>query len=519
MRVVDAVWVLAAAAALAYLFVDHARHASLRIDGVRVYWLDDDVMISMRYARNLAHGLGLVWNPGERVEGYTNFGWTLLMAAIHLLPIPDAQTALWVQAAAFACCVGTVVLVRNLVRVFDDRTWSPCVPLALAGVVTCTDVVLWAVAGFETALTTVAHVWVVTRTLQKRAVDPGALIALALIPIVRSDGLHVWVGDALLVLLVARVGRRELGWLAITLVPFAAHLLFRHAYYGAWLPNTYYLKVYGLDDPVSRGARYVEGFVARYAWLLAFAGASAFVLWRRDRRAACLATTLVPPMLYSLSVGGDAFEPFRFFAHTMPELFVFAALGAGKVALDRVWQGIWFGSVVCTCLPWRGSVSDVAGVGSNGDPFNEIVTAAILRKNADPESSVAVITAGMVPYFSHLRSVDLLGKSDPTLAHLPYHPHALIGHGKVDPAISFARRPDYFVSSRPLSFAASLAPPPPDAPFDYVQAILSAPIVRRDYLPNPAPDPFLRSRTEVYVRGDSPELARLDAWRGVMLEP
>jgi hypothetical protein len=37
-------------------------------------------MISMRYAANLAAGAGLVWNPGERVEGYTNFLWTLLMA-------------------------------------------------------------------------------------------------------------------------------------------------------------------------------------------------------------------------------------------------------------------------------------------------------------------------------------------------------------------------------------------------------------------------------------------------------
>jgi hypothetical protein len=32
------------------------------LDGVRHWWLADDAMISMRYGRNLAEGLGLVWN-------------------------------------------------------------------------------------------------------------------------------------------------------------------------------------------------------------------------------------------------------------------------------------------------------------------------------------------------------------------------------------------------------------------------------------------------------------------------
>ena len=40
----------------------------------------DDAFISFRYARNLLDGHGLVWNPGERVEGYTNFLWTILLA-------------------------------------------------------------------------------------------------------------------------------------------------------------------------------------------------------------------------------------------------------------------------------------------------------------------------------------------------------------------------------------------------------------------------------------------------------
>jgi hypothetical protein len=44
------------------------------------HFLADDAFISFRYARHLADGLGLVWNPGERVEGYTNFLWVALLA-------------------------------------------------------------------------------------------------------------------------------------------------------------------------------------------------------------------------------------------------------------------------------------------------------------------------------------------------------------------------------------------------------------------------------------------------------
>ena len=60
---------------------------SFDIGGTRYYILFDDAMISMRYAYNLAHGNGLVWNVGERVQGFTNPLWVLYMAGLHLLPL------------------------------------------------------------------------------------------------------------------------------------------------------------------------------------------------------------------------------------------------------------------------------------------------------------------------------------------------------------------------------------------------------------------------------------------------
>ncbi len=52
----------------------------IAVDGKRYFCLFDDAMISMRYAWNFSHGLGLVWNQGEYIQGYTNFLMTLLMS-------------------------------------------------------------------------------------------------------------------------------------------------------------------------------------------------------------------------------------------------------------------------------------------------------------------------------------------------------------------------------------------------------------------------------------------------------
>ena len=41
-------------------------------------YIVDDTFISLRYARNLIDGNGLVYNPGQRVEGYSNFLWVVL---------------------------------------------------------------------------------------------------------------------------------------------------------------------------------------------------------------------------------------------------------------------------------------------------------------------------------------------------------------------------------------------------------------------------------------------------------
>ena len=64
------------------------------------WFLCDDALISFRYTRNLLEGHGLVYNPGEYVEGYTNFLWILELAAIWgIFGLRPEHAAPWLSVA------------------------------------------------------------------------------------------------------------------------------------------------------------------------------------------------------------------------------------------------------------------------------------------------------------------------------------------------------------------------------------------------------------------------------------
>ena len=72
------------------------------------WFLCDDAFISFRYVRNLLEGHGLVFNPGEYVEGYSNFLWVLELAALWgLFGLRPEDAAPWLSVA---CTAGTLAV-------------------------------------------------------------------------------------------------------------------------------------------------------------------------------------------------------------------------------------------------------------------------------------------------------------------------------------------------------------------------------------------------------------------------
>src|SRR5580692_4725588 len=73
-------------------------------------WLSDDAFISFRYAKNLVRGVGLVFNVGERVEGYSHPLWTVWIAAGLKL---GASAERWANAWSIAAYGASVALLAR----------------------------------------------------------------------------------------------------------------------------------------------------------------------------------------------------------------------------------------------------------------------------------------------------------------------------------------------------------------------------------------------------------------------
>src|SRR5688572_19232090 len=103
---------------------------SIQTSSGRYFCLFDDAMVSLRYAWNLAHGDGLVWNPGERVEGVTCFLFTLYMS-LGALFLGKSAAVLFVQISGIVLVVGAALLVDRLTRALSAAPLLGLVTAAL----------------------------------------------------------------------------------------------------------------------------------------------------------------------------------------------------------------------------------------------------------------------------------------------------------------------------------------------------------------------------------------------------
>ena len=307
------------------------------------WFLCDDAFISFRYARNLVEGRGLVFNPGEYVEGYTNFLWLLEVAAIwRLFDIPPEQSARYLSVAY---TLGTVAAMLWWVRRMPGLPHRGLVGwMALGLVCSSATFAVWSSGGgIETRQFTFFLVVALVALSVHGARRGGLLTAsfcLAAAALTRPEGLLL--GGLCLggfaVCRMARERRLRLDWRELALMggPFAlvvaGHYLWRYGYYGEWLPNTYYAKY--VSPWYESGLPYLAqaGVDTGLYLLLPLLLAAGIVRWMRcrDGTYAVVLLLIVVHMNYLARIGGDHFEyrPLDFY---WPLLAVAAAEGIARL--------------------------------------------------------------------------------------------------------------------------------------------------------------------------------------------
>jgi arabinofuranosyltransferase len=339
---------LAAAVAVGVGFLVHLREWT---------FLCDDAFISFRYARNLGRHGALVYNlpPYEAVEGYTNLLWVLVLGLGEALGLASERLApVLTAAASLASLLLVAVIGARLRRRFgplrEQAGEGPAEAapfelvdlLAPALLVTVPEFVVWGSGGLETSFALclgLCAVWLWLRGQIELAALAAAATGLA-----RPDGLVAVAAFGLGWLAV--VGLEQRGSLALAKIPwrrvglaallFAAPLLaslvFRRAYYGEWLPNTWAVKHHGAALREFYGVGYLRSWAARLhlAWL------APLVVLLRPRHL-MLALPIAAQLWWAWSIGGDfmAYSRFLLPATTCVALLVGLALAEGRDELVR----------------------------------------------------------------------------------------------------------------------------------------------------------------------------------------
>ena len=234
---------------------------SFVIDGTRYFCLFDDAMISMRYARNLVDGLGLVMNAGERVEGITNPLWTMVMALVHLSGVSSPQMSLLVQVmAAFCLFAGLFTVSRISTLISDDAGEFAAAPVFLTAFYL--PLINWSLQGMEVGLQTLLICIIILRAfkaLDDHTVPLDLYVLLGIGTLVRIDMTVQLVGiTAFLALMKPETRKRHILYGLVTFAVFVgSQTIARLAYYG-FTVSQYLLSQ---DDRLS-------GSVSAHPWFL-----------------------------------------------------------------------------------------------------------------------------------------------------------------------------------------------------------------------------------------------------------
>ncbi len=456
-----------------------------------VNYVIDDSFITFRYVNNFIHGNGPVYNPGERVEGYTHFLWVALLAggqrllpAVDLFPIARALGILFGALAIVLVCRFSSVVYAG------PTGWGL---LAGAFLATHAGLAAWGGAGLDTtifAFLITAGAFAYVRYLKLNSGFPASPLVFALAAMVRPDALLFFGITSLFALLyecrtkgVTTGIKRMLVWSAAFLSLWAPYFVWRYEYYGYLFPNVYYAKVGTGTDQYLRGLRYVLDYAGTYGGIL-LAPLLLFLLFV-PRRAAWrdyLFVLVGAYGLYIVYVGGDGLGFSRFVVHIVPLLYLLVQDSlvelhtwlSNRFTFRRVvWAVVTIPAIVLVLVlntrqasltllfpeqhRWYEPQSQLSFPGLGRDHsyvwFDNYfvdrlrIAAEWLEVNAPRNSVVAATPAGSIAYYMHLPVIDMLGLNDEHIAHVNVANtgRGRAGHEKGDGRYVLSRRPEFIL--------------------------------------------------------------------------
>ncbi|GAB4330481.1 MAG: hypothetical protein Kow0099_01070 [Candidatus Abyssubacteria bacterium] len=419
----------------------------------------EDAFITFRYSKHLAEGYGFgAWNVGgQRVEGYTNFLWMLLLAAGASLGIP-APTLSKVLGLVSHIGLSLALLFFPLFRK-PELTRPDTLGSGDADAFTVSAIISafylpmtwYATSGMETLTFALLVCLCLLGPFVFRG-SPVAMVVSVLLILMRPEGLfvalacigyHLWHRRR-----INQSARPMAVVLVACLITQMLLTLFRMGVFGDILPNTYYAKVAGAGRlHIFFGKAYVQDWLRTHmVWVPAFLAALVFLLWsfwkqglRTTGLLAFLFVFTTGYLGYIIKVGGDnpAALPFwRHFVHLIPFVAILLATGLNVLTpRKRVIRYMLLAGILAIVnvnvlyAENRRMLKDAQeGLAKYPNLSHSAPNQYIqwIKRIVGPDTTIATASAGELPYTVDVIFIDMLGLNDRDIAHSgrfdPYGP-------------------------------------------------------------------------------------------------
>jgi arabinofuranosyltransferase len=446
-RLVRLSWLLGAAGLLVF---------AVNVIVVRRFVIDD-TYITLRYSRNVARGIGAVYNAtGERAEGYTSLVWMLVLVFPHLFLVSAIAFAKVLGVAA-TCATAVLVGTWTWSEVSESRGRTLAAAAAVAGYVALPRTAVHAVSGMETALFTLvltAAFFASGRIVRdgSRWVMPFCALSVVASLTRPEAAMSTFVAGITAYVLSPRPVRRVLvrRFICVVAIPLVLYEGLRLWYYGLPMPLPFYVKV------SSPGA--FAGLTRVLEWarsLLRFGVPLYFALRglpRHLRPVLVAALALIFFFVFPQHLMGYSS---RYLTPVDPTVCVLFGLGIARLwgwakrvlqdeqPPDRAGQGPVRAVVVVALALAALGVSVTESKAELQEPIDYEKGLANAHESLGrdlaalgrPDARLAISDAGAVPYLSGLWTLDLVGLND---AHIAVA-------GRCDPGWVLANAPDVLV--------------------------------------------------------------------------
>lgn len=421
----------------------------------------EDAFISFRYAENAAHGEGLVYNPGERVEGYTNFLWVIVIYFFSLMHFPIPITA---QITSVFFAFLTILIFFKFLLQMTKNSWTTIAGISLLALNPC--FARWSMSGMEVTMYSffivlTLYLYFSPFSYQRQLWSVSAAAAT----LTRPEGIILFLFLFIIYFFnFSSIKKRYIVKIFLLFaIPILIHLTFRWFYYGALLPNTFQAKIVGISNLPQKGIDYLINFLLFQGYFLFII--PYFFLFLPLRKSKPFLISCILTIIYSITVvfeGGDFYDYFRFLTPYIPLWIISLSLmldwltNFSKERSFYYIKIISFGTFILIILlsidifskafPWRNEQARkfLAGAELN---YSRKKVGMWLRQNCPPNLKIATNCAGIIPYYSGLHSLDTLGITNSEVAHAPVYFgfNSLRGHEKFKPGIIFEHNPDLVI--------------------------------------------------------------------------